>query len=92
MNIQQFQYILAVVDSKNFELAAEKCFVTQSTLSTMIGRFEHEIGLKIFNRKTRPVSTSVEGKQIIDKLRIVIHELKELSDLIQELKKSNSSY
>ena len=31
MNIQQFQYILAVVDMKNFEEAAEKCHVTQST-------------------------------------------------------------
>ena len=40
MNIQQFQYILAVVDSKNFEEAAERCFITQSTLSTMIGRLE----------------------------------------------------
>ena len=53
MNIQQFQYVLAVVDSKNFELAAERCHVTQSTLSTMIGRFEDELGVKLFNRKTK---------------------------------------
>lgn len=49
MNIQQFQYVLAVLDSKNFELAAERCFVTQSTLRTMIDRFESEIGIEIFN-------------------------------------------
>lgn len=86
MNIQQFQYVLAVVDLKNFELAAEKCFVTQSTLSTMIGRYEDEIGVKIFNRKTKPVSVTKEGTQIIDRLRIVISEVESLKNVIQEIK------
>ncbi len=86
MNIQQFEYVLAVVDSKNFELAAEKCCVTQSTLSTMIGRFENEIDVKIFNRKTKPVSVTTEGKQIIERLRIVVNEVDSLQNVIQEIK------
>lgn len=86
MNIQQFQYVLAVVDLKNFEAAAEKCFVTQSTLSTMIGRFEKEIGIKIFNRKTKPVSITVEGEEIIKRLRILASEVDALNNLVQELK------
>jgi LysR family hydrogen peroxide-inducible transcriptional activator len=51
MNIHQFQYILAVAEYKHFELAAQKCFITQSTLSTMISKFEEEIGIKLFDRK-----------------------------------------
>lgn len=86
MNIQQFQYVLAVVDSRNFENAAERCFVTQSTLSTMIGRFESEIGIKIFNRRTKPVSVTPEGQQIIDRLRIIQNELDQLGNVVQEIK------
>jgi LysR family hydrogen peroxide-inducible transcriptional activator len=86
MNIQQFRYVLAVVDLKNFEAASERCFVTQSTLSTMISRFENEIGVKIFNRKTKPVSITQEGEHIINRLRIVIHEVESLKNVIQELK------
>lgn len=86
MNIQQFQYILAVVDLKNFELAAERCYVTQSTLSTMIGRFEDEIGIKLFNRKTKPVSITPEGEELIKRLRIILHEIDSLDNVIQELK------
>ncbi|MFQ3597088.1 MAG: LysR substrate-binding domain-containing protein [Chloroherpetonaceae bacterium] len=86
MNIQQFQYVLAVVDLRNFEAAAEKCFVTQSTLSTMIGKFEEEIGVQIFNRKTKPVSITHEGAQIIERLRILAKEVDSLKNLIQELK------
>lgn len=86
MNIQQFQYVLAVVDLKNFEAAAEKCFVTQSTLSTMIGRLEDEIGIKIFNRKTKPVSITAEGVQIINRLRVILNEIDTLNNVVQELK------
>ncbi|TRZ40991.1 hydrogen peroxide-inducible genes activator [Robertkochia solimangrovi] len=86
MNIQQFQYVLAVVDSKNFENAADRCFVTQSTLSTMIGRFESEIGIKIFNRRTKPVSITPEGQHIISRLRIIQNEIEQLGNMVQELK------
>ncbi|MFT5253870.1 MAG: LysR family hydrogen peroxide-inducible transcriptional activator [Flavobacteriales bacterium] len=86
MNMQQFKYVLAVVDSKNFETAAERCFITQSTLSTMIVRLEDEIGIKIFNRKTKPVSITTEGEKIIDRLRIIDHEIGQLENVIQELK------
>lgn len=86
MNIYQFKYVLAVVDLRNFELAAERCFVTQSTLSTMIARFEAEIGVRLFNRKTRPVSVTPEGRVIIERLRILENEVGALANAVQELK------
>lgn len=86
MNIQQFQYILAVAELRHFEQAAEKCFISQSTLSTMIGRFEDEIGIKIFDRKTKPVSITQEGKEILFQLQIITKELDALKNKVQELK------
>lgn len=86
MNIQQLQYILALEKYRHFETAADKCFVTQSTLSTMINRYEEEIGIKIFNRKTKPASITKEGLEIIDRIKIVTKELDFLEDLIQNLK------
>lgn len=86
MNIQQFQYVIAVVDLKNFEMAAEQCSVTQSTLSTMIGRLEDELGIKIFNRKTKPVSLTSEGQQLIIRLRVILNELDLFENVVQELK------
>lgn len=86
MNIQQIHYVLSVVDSKNFETAAANCYVSQSTLSTMIGKYEDEIGFKIFNRKTKPVSVTKEGERIIERLRIIRSELAQLDDLVQEIK------
>ncbi len=86
MNLQQIKYILAVKELETFGLAAHKCFVTQSTLSTMIGRFEEEIGIKIFDRKTKPVSVTKEGERLIQQLRLISKEVKTLYELVQLLK------
>jgi LysR family transcriptional regulator, hydrogen peroxide-inducible genes activator len=86
MNIQQFNYILAVSEHKHFELAAEKCFITQSTLSTMISKFEDEIGVKIFDRKKKPVQTTVEGSIIIEQLKVILNNIDELDEMVKEIK------
>jgi len=86
MNIQQFNYVLAVAEHKHFELAADKCFITQSTLSTMISKFEDEIGIKIFDRKKKPVSITDEGALLIEQLKIIRNEINKLDELVKEIK------
>jgi LysR family hydrogen peroxide-inducible transcriptional activator len=86
MNIQQFQYVLAVAEYRHFETAAEKCFVTQSTLSTMISRFEDEIGIRIFDRKKKPVEITTEGETLIAQLKMVVNHVDQLQETIKEMK------
>jgi len=86
MNFQQIEYVLAVVDLKNFQMAAEKCFVTQSTLSTMIGKLESELDLHIFNRKTKPVTITKEGEVIVEHMRKVKYEVDALKNVVSDLK------
>ena len=86
MNIQQFNYILAVARYQHFETAAEKCFVTQSTLSTMISRLEDELGIQIFDRKKKPVTLTKDGEQLIGQLKKIQREIDQLKALSQEIK------
>jgi len=86
MNIQQIQYVLAVGELRNFGKAAEKCFISQSTLSTMIGKFESEIGITIFDRRSKPITITNEGEKIIDQLKIISRELNMLQEVVSDLK------
>ena len=54
MTQSQVEYILAVDKFRSFSRAADACFVTQSTLSTMVAKFEQQTGVVIFDRKTKP--------------------------------------
>lgn len=86
MNFQQIDYILAVKDMGNFLDASESCHVTQSTLSTMIGRFEKEVGISIFDRHFKPVKVTKEGEILIQQLRIIKKEVETLAELRDSLK------
>lgn len=90
MNIQQIEYVIAVSESKNFGRAADKCCITQSTLSTMVGRFEGEIGIKIFDRKTKPVTITQEGGRILQQLKIISKEIANLKEIVADLKGETS--
>ena len=60
MNIQQLEYVLAVDRYKHFGKAAEACFVTQPTLSAMIGKLEQELEVGAACRE-RPVEAVAGG-------------------------------
>ncbi len=82
----QINYILSLAQTGSFSQAAEQCFVTQSTLSTMIKKYENQIGFKIFNRKTKPISLTAEGYAIIEQLKTIKREFENLNEIVREAK------
>jgi LysR family hydrogen peroxide-inducible transcriptional activator len=86
MNLQQLEYIVAVDAHRHFEKAAEKCFVTQATLSAMIKKLEQELDAIIFDRSKQPVIPTETGKAIIAQARIVLKETQQLKALSKEAK------
>ncbi len=86
MNIQQFQYVLALAEYRHFQTASQKCFVSQSTLSTMIGKLEEELGVQIFDRKKKPVGLSQEGTVLLRQIQRIVKEIDSLEELTHELK------
>ena len=84
MTLTQLEYIVALDDSRHFALAAEKCFVTQPTLSMQIQKLEEELGVKIFDRTKQPVIPTDVGAGIIAQARRVLHEARMVRQLINE--------
>lgn len=85
MNLQQFEYIIAVDNYRHFARAAEACFVTQPTLSMMIQKLEEELGVKIFDRRRQPVAPTKAGVLIIQQARKILNESKRLHEIVGEL-------
>lgn len=84
MNIQQLEYIVAVDNCRHFLKAAEKCFVTQATLSMMIKKLEEELGVKIFDRSRQPVIPTETGNKIIAQAKIIIQENNRMKEIVKE--------
>jgi DNA-binding transcriptional LysR family regulator len=51
MRLEQLQAFLAVVETGNFQQAAQKCGVSQSTISRQVQSLEATVGISLFHRQ-----------------------------------------
>jgi LysR family hydrogen peroxide-inducible transcriptional activator len=86
MTLTQLEYIVALDTHRHFVLAAEKCFVTQPTLSMQIQKLEEELGIKIFDRTKQPVIPTEIGSTIIAQARVALREANMIRQLISDQK------
>lgn len=84
MTITQLEYVVAVATFKSFVAAAEKCFVTQPTLSMQISKLEQELNVRIFDRNKHPISPTETGGEIVKQAKIILSEVEKVQELIQE--------
>ncbi len=84
MTLVQLEYIIALDTYRNFVLAAEKCFVTQPTLSMQIQKLEESLGVKLFDRSKQPVVPTEIGMEIIEQARTVLNETYKLKEVISD--------
>lgn len=86
MTIIQLYYVLAVAENQNFTRAAEKCFVTQPTLSMQIQKLEDELGVLIFDRSKKPIELTAVGKKIVEQARNIVNESYRIQDIVDQQK------
>ena len=66
MNTRQIEYILAIAEEKNMQRAAERLFVTQSTLSQTLIKLERELGCQLFVRNSREMTLTQAGQAYVN--------------------------
>lgn len=83
VSLIQLEYIIALDTHRSFSLAADKCFVTQPTLSMQVKKMETDLGVIIFDRTKQPIVVTDIGRIIVDQARVVLAESKKIEELIQ---------
>ena len=81
MNLRDLKYIIAVAETHHFSKAAERCFVSQPTLSGQIKKLEEDLGVIIFERTNRSVEITPIGAAILAHAR----QIMEQADVIRQL-------
>src|ERR1700744_5526501 len=90
MTITQLEYVVAVDTYRSFVTAADKCFVTQPTLSMQVQKLEDTLGVKIFDRSKQPVTPTEIGIEIIQQARILLGESEKIKEIISDRQKELS--
>jgi DNA-binding transcriptional LysR family regulator len=80
MNPRQLEYLVAAVEEGTFTAAAERCFVSQPSLSAAIAQLEAESGTMLFHRVGRSIRPTAECETLLPLARDALRSL----DVVRE--------
>jgi len=85
VRLEQLQAFLAVTETKSFQQAAQRCGVTQSTISRQVQSLEAELGMPVFHRNAQAKLT-VAGDRLLYRARKICHEWSQAVAEFEELR------
>ncbi len=81
LSLRDLEYVVAVAELGSFRRAAERCVVSQPSLSAQVRKLEDWFGARLFERTTRRVMVTPRGQTLIDQARRVLAEARVLDEL-----------
>lgn len=82
MTLTELRYIVALAQDGNFSRAAERCSVSQPTLSVAIARLEDELGVQLFERGKGFVSPSAVGIRVVEQAQRALEEAEQVRQIV----------
>ncbi|MBY0299175.1 MAG: LysR family transcriptional regulator [Methylobacterium sp.] len=84
LSLRDLEYVVAVAEESHFGRAAERCNVSQPTLSVQVRKLEEALGLALFERTNRRVLLTPGGQAVVRQARAVLAEAHRLLMLARE--------
>jgi len=84
MNIRALQYFIALAELRHFRKAAERCHVSQPTLSTQIRKLEEQLGNDLIERNSRQVLLTSFGEKVLERARLIVDETRAIRQLARD--------
>jgi LysR family transcriptional regulator, hydrogen peroxide-inducible genes activator len=83
MTLTDLRYIVALSQERHFGRAAEKCHVSQPTLSVAVKKLEDQLGVILFERSAADVKITEIGRQIVTQAERVLREANQIRDIAE---------
>lgn len=81
MNLRDLDYFVAVAEEGHFGRAAERCHVSQPTLSMQLKKLEEEIGAPLIERAGRRMMLTEAGSLALPRAREVLRAAQDIRDI-----------
>ena len=84
MTLTELRYVVTLARERHFGRAAERCHVSQPTLSVAVKKLEDELGIPLFERSKNSIRVTETGKRIIDQAQRVLDQVGVIRDMAQD--------
>jgi LysR family hydrogen peroxide-inducible transcriptional activator len=83
MKLTSLRYLVAFADEGSFSRAAERCHVSQPTLSVALQNLESELGITLIERNKTHVALTDIGWQVVAQARKALDETRRIEQVAQ---------
>jgi LysR family transcriptional regulator, hydrogen peroxide-inducible genes activator len=80
LSLRALGYLVTLAETRHFGKAAERCFVSQPTLSAQLKKMEDQLGVQLVERGQQARLTDI-GERIVERARRVLDEAREIEEL-----------
>ena len=84
LSARQLRAFVALADEKHFTRAAQRCHLTQPAFSALIRQLEDSAGLRLFDRDTRNVELTAEGRVLEASARRLLADMELAMDDLRD--------
>lgn len=91
MTLTELRYVVTLAREKHFGRAAERCHVSQPTLSVAVKKLEDELGIPLFERSKSSIRVTETGQRIIEQAQRVLDQVGVIKDMAQDGKNQLNS-
>src|SRR6266702_2959929 len=84
MEMHQLRYFVAVAQMGSFSRAAERCCVSQPSLSQQIQKLEINLGQRLFDRLGRRVVLTEPGRVLLDRALAILAAVEDVERRLKD--------
>lgn len=81
MNILHLKYAVEVAKTQSISKAAENLYMGQPNLSRAIKELEESLGITIFKRTSKGITTTPDGDEFLRRARRIVSQVEEVEDI-----------
>ncbi len=81
MTLTELRYIVTLAQEQHFGRAAERCHVSQPTLSIAVKKLEKELNISIFERSKTQVYPTPLGMKVVEQAQRVLEQAAAIKDI-----------
>ncbi len=81
MNLRDLEYLVALAETRHFGRAAERCHVSQPTLSAQLRKLEDFLGVSLIERRPRRVALTPAGEAVVARARRMLQDAEDIRGL-----------
>lgn len=92
MNILHLKYAVEVAETQSISKAAANLYMGQPNLSRAIKELEESLGITIFKRTSKGISTTTDGDEFLRRARRIIAQVEEVEEIYRNGKQRKQTF